>query len=410
MYDPMLLSPELRELAHALIKEEGRQAQVRSGCVISTLRTRDTIGGICFYPQSSRLLAVEGKLNRTADAIYVFDVFGDKPGDMSNLCGHTSFPIGVDIDPSGRFAATVHAKGEVYIWPGQDIQHLEPGTPPAQVSTPSCDASGKIILAREGDYGSIRILDTCEEREIRLPSMNPSHAASIGPAGDWLARFYWEQLPINPYSMEADAEEATERWWAAFRAQVPVCCYIEAVPPQEKGARLAWRLSPNVTVGPIAFDPTGQSGAALLSHESGPSVFVFSPSNKTAGHIALSARLKPFGLHMPRPGNLVLFSEADGEVVAHHLRLGDRDVWSILFEFREFGPRKDITCGPIPFGDDLFALVTNDYLLQVYGARPSCPPTNGPTRAVMVSEVASVDSSDGIFDIASGVVIARKQL
>ncbi len=124
-YDSMLLSPEMRDLARSLIEAEGRQEHVRSGRVISTLRTQDTIGGMCFYPKSSRLLAVEGTLNRTADAIYVFDVFGNKPGDVPQLCGHTSFPIGVDIDPSGRFAATVHAKGEVYIWPAQDIQHLK---------------------------------------------------------------------------------------------------------------------------------------------------------------------------------------------------------------------------------------------------------------------------------------------
>jgi hypothetical protein len=37
------------------------------------------------------------------------------------------------------------------------------------------------------------------------------------------------------------------------------------------------------------------------------------------------------------------------------VRLGDDGAWSILVEFRKFGLRKEITCGPVPVGDDLFA-------------------------------------------------------
>ena len=105
---------------------------------------------------------------------------------------------------------------------------------------------------------------------------------------------------------------------------------------------------------------------------------------------------------MPQLGNLIVFSEVNEKVVAHHLRLSDDETqWSILVEFKGFGSYKDITCGPIPIGDHLFGLVKNDHLLQIYTSNVPSPITDGPTKLARVSDVATIESTAGIFNIAS---------
>jgi hypothetical protein len=190
---------------------------------------------MCFYPKSSRLLAVEGTLNRTADAIYVFDVFGNKLAMCRSCAAHPAFQSAWILTRAEDSPQLFMPREKCTSGPQRTSSILSPPTPRHRFLKPSTDVSGKFILAREVGYGFIRVLDTKQECELRLSSMNPSHAASIASAGDWLVRFYWEQLPMNPYSTEVNAEEATERWWTAFRNQVPVCCHIEPVPPVKHG-------------------------------------------------------------------------------------------------------------------------------------------------------------------------------
>lgn len=289
-WDRGLLSAQMRSQTLQMLEIAGRHEQVRNGRVISTLETRDSVAGVVFYPRSSCVVAVEGSQEQTSDSINVFTVFGDEPGNVPKLSGHASVPIAVDVDCRSRWVATLHAKGDVQLWPAADIRRVRETPPPTALSSHSADTSCRYVLSQDTqNHGFLCLTDTGNGRNLLEGKGIPSHSAAIDPKGSYVARFYWKSMPMNPFlGGDPTVDEPSKQWFQQFRENTPIVCELHAIDtllcvgsgstglPQgyeiiNEKLQLThrWELPPHLHCSKTVISSDGNWGASLLKDQAG---------------------------------------------------------------------------------------------------------------------------------------------
>ena len=382
-YDSMLLMAATRERAEQMVRSIGREEQVLRGRVVSVTKSEDSVGGLCFYPKSTWVISVEGTLSRRSDAITVFNLIGDKPGNVGKIRGHPSFPIAVDVDSTARFAATLHAKSEVFVWPAAELKTTPVRAGAWRLSRPSTDAHcARIAAIDDDDYGRVHLIHAPSGSEISTGVLLPSLGAAISPDGQHLIRFYWEQPPLNPYS-ESDKERTAE-WFGRFEAEMPVWCLLEKIsfetssphshlPPEyriveydpESSALRKWRLAPGIRSHEIVFSPNGENGAAMIARGTDPAkVFHFSMVSGDSRIIEPPGGATLRSIAFSDTGDLLLVCSVADEVRVFCLEIAPAQETRILFELDGLGTEEEIARGPVPLAGNLWALARDPFKLE----------------------------------------------
>jgi len=422
--DDMLLSAEHRQLAFELLQVSGRDQQVQNGRIISTLETADTVNGIVCFPQSSWIVAVEGSHAQTSDAINVFNIFGSQPGNVGKICGHATVPVAVDIDCRGRWVATLHAKGEVIIWPADGLKEIEPRVPPRTLSEHFADRTCRYVLSVEDDTPRfVHITDTETGTNILSGLRIPCHKAGLVPTGEHFVRFYWNQLPMDPY-FGSDGTAAGRQWFESFLSTTPVCCtlhplanlavsrnrakglpggygLIEILDSGEELSR-KWTFSPGTRAFDICFSRDGAWGATVVDSQAMPvHIFCFSPQTGESRTCAIPQEIEPDFLIFDRDGSLCLIGVANNEKIIACFDITGSNTKGHNGMYRGFGNADQFTSGPLPIDRNRFVAVRGNNEIVCFESRPGQQDSDRGGIFRKVSEVRTHKHTWAIFALSA---------
>lgn len=355
--DQVLLSAQKRTQVQHLLKNGDTGDVFRFGRVISVLETSDTVGGIAFIPNKDWIVAIEGSKNQSSDSINIFTIFGGKPGNVAKVSGHPNVPVAVDVDCHGRWIATLHAKGEVFIWPVNKLQELPPSTPPPTLSDHSTDLSCRYVLSRNvDDHGFLYLTDVETGEWLQGEYQFPSLAAVIDPLATYMARIYWEQLPLNPYG-END-QQSSEAWFNQFKAQTRMCCYIDAI---RQGAKFpSWPIVPDLHIRKLTISANGDWGAALLQTTSHYTLlFRFSPRQGKALLARLPGELHVTDIRFSNDGNNLMLVMEEDDVAFFLIESGAEKLGPPSLVYIGLGASETLSLGPLFVGNHQFLTIHN---------------------------------------------------
>ena len=289
-WDVLLLSQKTPDDTQQRLLDSPR---VRTeGRVISTLRTSVLVQSIAFYPRSTWVVAAEGAPDIPRDAIDIFDVLGTQPGPIAKLSGHSSAPVAIDVDPAGKYVASLHADAKLVLWSAASLKTTNIANRADALGSHTVNDTCTLILSQSQDnYRSIRLTDIDAGQDVLGHHTIPCFHAAIDPESRYVARFYWVREPMSPYlGGDAELDEPSKRWWQHFRANTPVQCTLHAIgsllalgkdgrDERETFATIEFLLHDSGLAQwdiPLGFQPTnlllapdGSWGASLLKDQEG---------------------------------------------------------------------------------------------------------------------------------------------
>jgi WD40 repeat protein len=418
--DAGLLSNATRQLTRELVQMDA-QARVK-GRVISTLETADTASSLVFFPRSSWLVAAESSANQTVDTLDVYNVFGVKPGSIGKLSGHSTVPIGVDVDPSGKWVVSLHADARITLWPAEALKRLPEAPLPTRLGDHSFDGSCRLVLSRDMEnHGFLYLTDTQTGQHLLPGRRVPTLKAAIDADGESIVIFYWAKPPMNPYlGGDTDVDEPSRAWWQAFQAQTPIQCGTYPIKSLIGGHWLAdtggksaiidfmenaprkasWQLPPGLAPVKLIVSPNDSWGAALLQDQQGKfALFRFDLRNA-------SCHLEPLAWHARA---LTIFPSHDGlELVVALIRDGiilrrlapREDGIRVLGEMVGVGSADGISCRPFLLDDSRSLVIRDQMTCHLFTSSSVGPSAEGPWHTVRLTSLCSITHDAAIRDAA----------
>jgi WD40 repeat protein len=347
------------------LTEQIRPVASKQGSIISTLATKDTVPGIAVFPNSTWVVAVEGSHLGQSDAINIFDVIGQEKAPSPKVTGHPSVPLAVDIDDQGLWIATVHAGGEIMLWPAEEMRKLPASSALPAMSDHSVDKNLKIILSlTHNDQVYVTNTESGESSPVQKGKISYRHRTLIAPSGRFFVSTYWEHMPIAPWTDYSgqEEEEFQRKWFEHFKATTPICCYIKNLngsgnnQPEYKDA--GWRMALNMLPVKIALSNDEKWGAILLqSPDEKRALFWLSLQSADAWRLDLSPEYPVGNIEFSPDGQHLMLIHQD-EMSFFILESGAKQLppRRTLYACPVFSKKEERIYGPFFVGNDTYLI------------------------------------------------------